>query len=133
MSKNIHTSKIGIRNQFETCNQPRISKKHSHIKNWNQEPRSGRCAPLSINQSPDGFIYIYIIYIYTEGLSLRLLRARKRSKSPVNMLEHRDTYGQAQVCSKGHQRSMRVARGGFRDRTPPLDVRLTVHVSRLFV
>jgi len=34
---------------------------------------------------------------------LRLPRARKRSQSPVDMLEHRDTYGQAQVCSKGHQ------------------------------
>ena len=30
---------------------------------------------------------------------------RKRSQSPVDMLEHRDTYGQAQVCSKGHQGS----------------------------
>ena len=29
----------------------------------------------------------------------------KRSQSPVNMLEHRDTYGQAQVCRKGHQGS----------------------------
>ena len=28
---------------------------------------------------------------------------RKRSQSPVDMLEHRDTHGQAQVCSKGHQ------------------------------
>ena len=28
----------------------------------------------------------------------------KRSQSPVDMLEYRDTYGQAQVCSKGHQR-----------------------------
>jgi len=27
---------------------------------------------------------------------------RKRSQSSVDMLEHRDTYGQAQVCSKGH-------------------------------
>ena len=30
---------------------------------------------------------------------------RKTSQSPVNMLEHRETYGQAQVCSKGHQGS----------------------------
>jgi len=30
---------------------------------------------------------------------------RKRSQSPVDMLEHRDTYGQAQVCIKGHQGS----------------------------
>ena len=30
---------------------------------------------------------------------------RKRSQSPVDMLEHRDTYGQAQVCTKGHQGS----------------------------
>jgi len=30
---------------------------------------------------------------------------RKRSQSPVHMLEHRDTHGQAQVCSKGHQGS----------------------------
>jgi len=30
---------------------------------------------------------------------------RKRSQSPVDMLEHRDTYGQAQVCSKDHQGS----------------------------
>jgi len=30
---------------------------------------------------------------------------RKRSQSPVDMLERRDTYGQAQVCSKGHQGS----------------------------
>jgi len=30
---------------------------------------------------------------------------RKRSQSPVDMLEHRDTYGQAQFCSKGHQGS----------------------------
>jgi len=30
---------------------------------------------------------------------------RKRSQSPVDMLDHRDTYGQAQVCSKGHQGS----------------------------
>jgi len=30
---------------------------------------------------------------------------RKRSQSTVDMLEHRDTYGQAHVCSKGHQGS----------------------------
>jgi len=30
---------------------------------------------------------------------------QKRSQSPVDMLEHRDTYGQAQVCSKCHQGS----------------------------
>jgi len=30
---------------------------------------------------------------------------RKRSQSPVDMLEYRDTYGQTQVCSKGHQGS----------------------------
>ena len=30
---------------------------------------------------------------------------RKRSQSRVDMLEHRDTYGQAQICSKGHQGS----------------------------
>jgi len=30
---------------------------------------------------------------------------RERSQSPVDMLEHRDTYGQAQVCSKGRQGS----------------------------
>jgi len=29
----------------------------------------------------------------------------KRSQSPVDMLERRDTYGQAQVCSKGRQGS----------------------------
>jgi len=29
----------------------------------------------------------------------------KRSQSLVDMPEHRDTYGQAQVCSKGHQGS----------------------------
>jgi len=28
---------------------------------------------------------------------------RKRSQSPVDMLKHRDTYEQAQVCSKRHQ------------------------------
>ena len=33
------------------------------------------------------------------------IRPRKRSQSPVDMLEHRDTYGQAKVCSKGHQGS----------------------------
>jgi len=30
---------------------------------------------------------------------------RKMSQSLVDMLEHRDMYGQAQVCSKGHQGS----------------------------
>jgi len=30
---------------------------------------------------------------------------RKRFQSPVDMLEHRDTHGQAQVCNKGHQGS----------------------------
>ena len=30
---------------------------------------------------------------------------KKGSQSPVDMLEHTDTYGQAQVCSKGHQGS----------------------------
>jgi len=38
-----------------------------------------------------------------------------RSQSPVDMLEHKDNYGQAQVCSKGHQGStvnrLRVIRG----------------------
>ena len=37
--------------------------------------------------------------------SLTQSRGPKRSQSPVDMLEHRDTYGQAQVCSKGHQGS----------------------------
>jgi len=32
-------------------------------------------------------------------------RPRKRSQSQVNMLEYRDTYRQAQVCSKGRQGS----------------------------
>ena len=30
---------------------------------------------------------------------------RKRFQSPVDMLKHRKTYGQAQVCNKGHQGS----------------------------
>jgi len=30
-------------------------------------------------------------------------KLRKRSQSPVDVLEHRDTYGQVQVCSKGRQ------------------------------
>jgi len=34
-------------------------------------------------------------------------RPGKRSQSPLDMLEHRDTYGQAQVCSKGHQGSIK--------------------------
>ena len=29
----------------------------------------------------------------------------RRQLSPVDMLEHRDTYGQAQVCSKSYQGS----------------------------
>jgi len=32
------------------------------------------------------------------------LRPLKRSQSPVDMLEHRETYVQAQVCSKGNKR-----------------------------
>ena len=44
------------------------------------------------------------------SLSLRtkplcLPRARRRSQSRLDVLEYRDTYGQAQVCSKGHQGS----------------------------
>jgi len=30
---------------------------------------------------------------------------RKRSQSPVKMLERSDTYGQVQICTKGHQGS----------------------------
>jgi len=47
---------------------------------------------------------------------------RKRSQSPVDMLERRDTYGQAQVCSKGLQGSS-VARGKWRDFSPAAAVR----------
>jgi len=37
------------------------------------------------------------------GICVRKNASLKRSQSPVDMIEHRDTYGQARVCSKGHQ------------------------------
>jgi len=45
---------------------------------------------------------------------------RKRSQSPVDMLEHRDTYGQDQACGKGHQGSLYLHRP--HDSGPPLSL-----------
>jgi len=48
---------------------------------------------------------VYTLFLRTYSKFVWKIKMRKRSQSTVYMLEHRDTYRQAYVCSKSHQGS----------------------------
>jgi len=81
-----------------------------------------RRAPLEISRNPCRF-----------SLKTRFFPffSKQRSQSPVDMLEHTDTYGQVQVCSKGSQGSSSMSAIFLYDHVPACTESATSEYSKM--